>query len=107
MNFANYRAYISPEGEKGLKQFKYKGGSDSILYKYLWSPLCDWLVENVIPPWVAPNVITVAGFLLIVLSSVILTYYSPDFSQDVPPWTLYFTAFSVLVYQILDNCDGK
>jgi hypothetical protein len=35
----NENMYISPEGEEGIRTFKYKGGSDSILYAILWSPL--------------------------------------------------------------------
>lgn len=80
MIITNYRCYISQEGEKGLKQFKYKGGSDSILYQYLWGPLAEWLVNNVIPVWMAPNVITLIGFAFIIVSSLTLTYYSPDLS---------------------------
>jgi ethanolaminephosphotransferase len=37
--------YITPAGEEALKTFKYKGGSDSILYEFLWSPLSEFIVS--------------------------------------------------------------
>ena len=54
----------------------------------------------------APNTITVFGFLLHVIATIILCLEVP-FSEPSSPWKLFFYGFSVLTYQMLDNLDGK
>ncbi|EGR27680.1 hypothetical protein IMG5_191250 [Ichthyophthirius multifiliis] len=101
------KCYISTQGEEGIKSFKYKGGSDSIFYSYFWSPLCDYLVKNYFPSYLAPNSITLIGFLIHLVAHIIVLYYSPDLKQTLPQWLCFLLSFSLLTYQILDNCDGK
>lgn len=48
-----FEKYITPQGEINIKQFQYKGGDDSPLYRNLYSPPAVYLVEHIIPPWVA------------------------------------------------------
>lgn len=57
-NPCNTHFYITDAGYEGVRNFKYKGGSSSVLYSYLWSPLCDWITNNMIPDTLAPNTIT-------------------------------------------------
>jgi len=57
-NPCNTNFYISEKGYEGVRNFKYKGGSSSILYGNLWSPLCNWIVDHLIPSKLAPNTIT-------------------------------------------------
>ena len=42
MNPFAYTPYISKQEEKEIREFRYKGGSDSITYQYFWSPLCEY-----------------------------------------------------------------
>ena len=102
-----YKDYVSAEAEAGILNFKYKGGSDSILYQYLWSPMTEWIVQNVVPEWVAPNLITLVAYLLVISSHLIMVCHSPDMQSPLPPWVLIYGGFTVLAYQILDNMDGK
>ena len=45
---------IIPEDKViAFRNYKYAGADNSILYQYVISPFCDWLVENVIPPYLA------------------------------------------------------
>ncbi|KAL4460927.1 hypothetical protein ABPG74_016399 [Tetrahymena malaccensis] len=99
--------YISTQGEDGVKNFKYKGGSDSILYTYVWSPLCNWIVENWMPKWIAPNVITSIGFLIHVFVHLLVMIYSPNLQNNLPSWICVLMGFALFSYQILDNLDGK
>lgn len=78
--------YITKVGEEGVKNFKYKGGSESLLYKYIWSPLASWLVDNVVPVWMAPNVITLIGTIALFSSMCLTLYYSPDAATPAPSW---------------------
>jgi len=47
------------------------------------------------------------GFSCIFSSHVLLAWFSPDFFQELPHSFYLFAAWSVFVYQTLDNCDGK
>lgn len=37
--FFDYKYYIPKDKEKRLKEYKYNGGTDSLLNIYCWSPL--------------------------------------------------------------------
>ncbi|EAR92829.1 CDP-alcohol phosphatidyltransferase (macronuclear) [Tetrahymena thermophila SB210] len=102
-----FKQYISEEGKQGIKEFKYKGGSVSIVYEYFWSPLCDWIVKKFIPSNIAPNTITLTASIIVFLAHLNMMYHSPDFSQEIPSWVSFVMFIAVLQYQILDNCDGK
>lgn len=86
-----------------LKEFKYTGGSDSLSYKYLWSPLAEYLLKF-IPNWMAPNVITLIGLSTLILVHVL--FMLPD-DGEIPKWKFFLMAASIIAYQHLDNMDGK
>lgn len=96
---------ISPAGEEEIRTFKYRGGSLSLSYKYLWSPLADYLLKFVPETW-APNSITLSGFFINALGSVVLTAHTPN-DQPAAAWALLFYSVCCFVYQTLDNIDGK
>lgn len=66
---------------KRLREHKYSAVSVSLLDPILqiwWT----WLVTKV-PVWLAPNLITVLGLIVNIVSSLILIFYSPDCKQEV------------------------
>lgn len=97
--------YITPEGDKHIAAFKYKGKDLSITYEYLWSPLADKMLE-LTPPNIAPNTITLVGFLFNIIGTLVLIMQLP-YGSDAPKWSLFFYGISVFIYQMLDNLDGK
>mmetsp|Transcript_3048 Transcript_3048/g.8083 ORF Transcript_3048/g.8083 Transcript_3048/m.8083 type:complete len:385 (-) Transcript_3048:371-1525(-) len=99
-------SYISEHGRKVLPDYQYKGTDRSIFYKYVSSPGCNVLVEY-IPKWVAPNLITFLGLLVMVFGHVVVLRHSPDLSGDIPPWVCCLQAVVGLTYQTMDNLDGK
>lgn len=90
---------------KRLKEHKYSSSCISILdppmQKY-W----NWLV-TLVPLWVAPNLITIVGLAINILTSVILMYYSPTATEQAPWWTTLMCAIGLFIYQSLDAIDGK
>ena len=56
------RAYLGPAGRAALPGYQYRGTDQSLFYRYLSSPGCDWLTAQ-LPVWVAPNLITLFGFV--------------------------------------------
>ena len=100
------KPYISPVSFDNLRNYKYSSADSSITYKYIISPLCNHLVK-LFPEWVAPNLITVSGLFLNALYFSVTAYYSKLKGGYIPLWACIFSAFCYLIYQILDNIDGK
>ena len=51
---------------ENIKNFKYVGSNESIVYNYLVSPFLNKLLDlGLVPEWVAPNLLTVLSLILI------------------------------------------
>lgn len=72
-------------------------------------------ILQLVPRWVAPNVLTFTGGILLVLSFCLLSYYDWDYrgvasnpSQcPIPPWIWLVCAALMLASHTLDGIDGK
>ncbi|XP_026750503.2 ethanolaminephosphotransferase 1-like [Galleria mellonella] len=121
----NYK-YLSRDHLEGFDNYKYMAIDTSPLSVYVMHPFWNKIVE-LVPRWVAPNVLTFAGFLLTVLDFLLLSYYDYDYYaatapfhnetvSEVPlnghiekiPQSLWFVlaVFLFLAYT-LDGIDGK
>lgn len=50
----HFFAELVPEDRvEVFRNYKYAGSDNSILYEYFFSPLCDYLVRNWVPPTLA------------------------------------------------------
>ena len=49
--------YIPKNKLSNVRNYKYSGVDNSITYEYIISPLCQWIVEYIIPSWMAPNLV--------------------------------------------------
>lgn len=72
---------------KRLGEHKYKCDSCSVLDPYL-QVYWNWLVSK-LPVWLAPNLITVLGLLVNILTTLILVWFSPDAKSEVSCKTFY------------------
>jgi len=59
------------------------------------------------PPWLAPNAITLIGLMFIVVNVMTVIIYIPDLKTDAPSWIYFSFAFGLFFYQTMDNVDGK
>lgn len=98
--------YVTNKGASNMKAYKYDGGDLSLIYKYILSPLAEALVVFV-PNWIAPNTITLISFIIALLNHAIIAFYSWDMKSSAPNWAWTTLGISVIVYQTLDNMDGK
>ena len=109
--------YLSPHAVQQLPKFQYNGSDLSLLYKYVLSPFAAWCVDNLTPVWLAPNAITLLGLGWMVVSYLVIWYYCPglyeantDVVNDyaaVPGAIFLLNGCAMLIYQTLDNMDGK
>jgi len=102
------KKFISEEAAKTLPNYKYSGSDASLLYKHFYGKVAQYLVDHVIPPTLAPNTITLAGFACTLIPHLLLFITFPyNLEGKVPGWMCFFAAVGQLAYVILDNCDGK
>ena len=98
---------LSTESLENLKNFKYKSTNESIIYNKLMSPCLNKLI-NYIPTFIAPNLITLTSLFFNIFASII-SYMDGrfDFSHKLNRSTCFIIGGFQLLYQILDNLDGK
>ena len=101
--------FLTDKAVDALHEFQYAGEDHSLLYFYVFSPLAAFLVNRVTPQSLAPNTITLAGLSFMITSYCIFWYYSPLLEPNpiAPRWIYLFHCASLIVYQVLDNMDGK
>ncbi|XP_066489274.1 cholinephosphotransferase 1 [Tiliqua scincoides] len=90
---------------KRLEQHRYSAAGCTLLDRLL-QPYWAWLVERM-PLWLAPNAITLAGFVLHLLPVLLLIACCPTATQQAPSWVLLSCALGLFIYQSLDAIDGK
>lgn len=90
---------------KKLSEHKYNCESSSICDKLL-QPWWTFLV-NQTPLFIAPNLLTIVGLLVNIVTSLLLLYHAPDAKADAPRWCYLLCAVGLFIYQSLDAIDGK
>ena len=98
---------ITKEEFEGLSKYKYSCCDDSPLTKYILHPFWDYCTKFM-PVWLAPNVITLLGFMFTISQAVLITTYDPNFNNNsIPSWVWFYLAFAQFMAQTLDGIDGK
>lgn len=98
--------YIGHHGIASLHKYKYSGVDNSVVAKYILQPFWSRFV-NLFPLWVPPNMITLTGFLFVLLSALIGYIYSPHLDSAPPRWVHFAHGMLLFLYQTFDAVDGK
>jgi len=99
--------FISAQGIQNLESYKYSGVDQSFLANLVMKHFWNWLLDNVVPVWIAPNLLTLFGFLCVFFANTLLWIYCPGMEGWAPNWVYVVVAFFIFAYQTLDNLDGK
>ncbi|KAI1198303.1 CDP-alcohol phosphatidyltransferase [Nemania serpens] len=99
--------YVRQEYLPNLRQYKYSGVDHSLTSKYILKPFYTNVVIKCFPMWMAPNLITLSGFMFVVANFLTLLWYNPTLDQDCPPWVYYTWAAGLFIYQTFDAVDGS
>ncbi|KAL8679150.1 MAG: hypothetical protein Q9186_004541 [Xanthomendoza sp. 1 TL-2023] len=89
-----------------LKSYKYSSVDKSLISKYILKHYWNGFVE-LLPLWLAPNMVTLLGFFFILADIILLEIFIPDLVGPASPWLYYSFAFGVWMYSTMDNVDGK
>ncbi|KAF9875720.1 CDP-alcohol phosphatidyltransferase [Colletotrichum karsti] len=97
---------ISDDALIHLKSYKYSAVDKSPISNYILRPYWNAAVE-LLPLWLAPNMVTLLGFFFILGNIGLLVVFMPDLVGPGPSWLYYSFAFGLFMYQTMDNLDGK
>ncbi|KAL1838872.1 hypothetical protein VTJ49DRAFT_2096 [Mycothermus thermophilus] len=98
--------YVRQEYLPNLRQYKYSGVDHSLLSRYVLKPFYTNVVIKCFPMSMAPNLITLTGFMFVVANFLTLLWYNPSLDQDCPSWVYYSWALGLFLYQTFDAVDG-
>lgn len=97
--------FITPKGLKQLDSYRYRPGKytsiDNALQPY-WN-----YCASLLPVWMAPNLVTFTGWLILLSSAIIQLCYDFTFRENIPSWCFFYTALALWTYSTLDAIDGK
>ncbi|KAI9680086.1 MAG: hypothetical protein M1817_005102 [Caeruleum heppii] len=62
---------------------------------------------ELLPLWLAPNMVTLLGFFFILTNVICLEIWMPDLKGPGPSWLYYSFAIGLWMYSTMDNVDGK
>ncbi|KAI1766663.1 CDP-alcohol phosphatidyltransferase [Hypoxylon sp. FL1150] len=97
---------ISDDALIHLKSYKYSAVDKSPISYYILRPYWNAFVE-LMPLWLAPNMVTLIGFCFILVNIALLVIVMPDLIGPGPSWLYLSFAFGLFMYQTMDNIDGK
>ncbi|MED6149807.1 Cholinephosphotransferase 1 [Stylosanthes scabra] len=98
--------YIGSHGVAALHRYKYSGVDHSYVAKYVLQPFWTRFV-TVFPLWMPPNMITLMGFMFLMLSAFLGYMYSPQLNTAPPRWVHFAHGLLLFLYQTFDAVDGK
>ncbi|CAF1104853.1 unnamed protein product [Didymodactylos carnosus] len=100
--------YLSDKQLKGLNSYKYSCIDTSPVSNYVMQPFWNRCVEY-FPIWFAPNLMTLLGFLLLVVNFLLFSIYDYHFydASSIPRWLWLVAAICQFGSHQLDGMDGK
>lgn len=96
---------LSDRELKKLKEHKYSSSCNTMLDPTM-QKFWNWFV-TLFPMWVAPNLITIVGLAINIITSLVLVWYCPTATERPPWWATLSAAVGLFLYQALDAIDGK
>ncbi|KAI1157346.1 CDP-alcohol phosphatidyltransferase [Nemania serpens] len=97
---------VSDDALIHLRSYKYSAVDKSPISNYILRPYWNAFVE-LLPLWLAPNMVTLLGFCFILANVALLVIVMPDLVGPGPSWLYLSFAFGLFMYQTMDNVDGK
>lgn len=90
-----------------LREYKYSSVDRSLVSKYVLKPFYTNFVLKCFPMTMAPNLITLTGFMFVVFNFATMLWYTPGMDQDCPSWVYFSWAAGLFLYQTFDAVDGS
>lgn len=104
--------YLKADQLRGFDHYKYSSVDTSPLAIYISHPFWNWFV-NFYPEWLAPNVLTLAGALVLMGCYTLISVLDWRFeanstpTHNLPQWVWLLAALCTFSAHLLDGTDGK
>uniref|UniRef100_A0A8C5T7Z2 Ethanolaminephosphotransferase 1 n=1 Tax=Malurus cyaneus samueli TaxID=2593467 RepID=A0A8C5T7Z2_9PASS len=91
---------------------QYSAVDTNPLSVYVMQPIWNKIIK-IVPLWIAPNLLTFSGFVMILFNYFLISFYDWDYTASgtspglVPTWVWLFSAFTTFCAYALDSIDGK
>lgn len=96
---------FTDDGLENIAAHEYKGGHYTFMdaaFNPIWTSLTELL-----PMWLAPNMVTFIGAMHCGLAYGLYWYYSPEFDAPLPSWLIFLAGYCTIAYYTFDCMDGK
>uniref|UniRef100_A0A8D2NMH6 Ethanolaminephosphotransferase 1 n=1 Tax=Zosterops lateralis melanops TaxID=1220523 RepID=A0A8D2NMH6_ZOSLA len=96
----------------GIHKAHYSAVDTNPLSVYIMQPIWNKIIK-IVPLWIAPNLLTFSGFVMILFNYFLISFYDWDYTASgtspglVPTWVWLFSAFTTFCAYALDSIDGK
>lgn len=97
--------YLREKDLSSLDQYVYHG-ADYTVVENLLNPFWNWFA-TFFPDWMAPNMITLIGFIINVIASVAVLIHDPTLEGKAPGVYYVLASFALVTYLNFDCADGK
>ena len=97
--------YLNDEDLKNIDMYVYHGADYTLLESTL-NPFWTWYA-SLFPDTVAPNMITLLGFIINIIASFIVLYNDPLLLGKAPWWSYIIAGIAFITYLNFDSADGK
>jgi len=97
---------LTKEEVENIRKYKY-ATNDWTTMDYVFNPWWEFLVNRILPKWLAPNIITVMGIIFPVISLIVILQHDFTNTIDIPFYAYFLNIFGVFWYQTMDAIDGK
>ncbi|PAV73898.1 hypothetical protein WR25_16079 [Diploscapter pachys] len=105
-NYVKADSLVSSPELKRLGEHKYSAVDNSWLDDLCMKKWWEFAV-TLCPLWIAPNLITLIGLIINLLTVLILASFSYTATEPAPFWAYLQAALGLFLYQTLDAIDGK
>ncbi|GMH50840.1 hypothetical protein TL16_g00882 [Triparma laevis f. inornata] len=102
---ANDKGLLSEDGATHIQLHQYVAGGNTSFDNFMNPHWNNWV--NMLPIWMAPNLVTTCGGAFCLLSFSLFLHYSPNLDSEVPWWVFLVSGFCTWAYYTLDCLDGK
>lgn len=109
------KKYLNAQQLAGFSSYKYNCIDNSPISVYISHPLWNWIVEYY-PRWIAPNVLTLGGAVIVMGCYAIVSLFDYDLTvnspgappeRNIPDWVWLLCSLGTFLAHLLDGTDGK
>ncbi|KAF2151836.1 Choline/ethanolaminephosphotransferase [Myriangium duriaei CBS 260.36] len=97
---------VSEDALIHLRSYQYSSVDKSFISRYILKHYWNAFVE-LLPLWLAPNMVTLLGFFFILGNVGLLQLFDPGLTGEGPRWLYVSYAIGIWMYSTMDNVDGK